>query len=515
MPTQRLSMRRIKQLLTMRFSAGASTREIARELGVAASTVREYLSRAAAAGIVWPLAADVTDDSLMVRLFVNGGVRAGARFHAEPDWSALVRELKRPGVNLLVLWEEYRGIHPAGYAYSRFCELFREFERRLSPTMRQQHAAGHKAFVDYSGKLVPIIDPLTGEVSTAEIFVAVLGASSLTYAEATWTQTLPDWIGAHVRMFRFWGASPRLLVPDNLKSAVHKASFYDPEVNRSYGAMATHYGVGILPARPKRPRDKAAVEAGVRFAQSYILGRLRNVTFFSLAECNAAIAAAVERMNSREMRRLGMSRRQLFEAVERPAMRPLPQDDFEYAEWHLARVGIDYHVEVSGFLYSVPHALIREQVDTRATQRTVEVFHRGKRVAAHARRYGGQRHGTHPEHMPSAHRRHASWTPARLVAYGEKVGPSVAALFEAVMTDRPHPEQGFRTCLGIIALTRSYDNARVDAACRRGVSIKARSVASIRSILKNGLDSAFLDQTEDRDHDPVRHGNIRGGRYYH
>ncbi len=268
MPTQRLSMRRIKQLLTMRFSAGASTRVIARELGVAPSTVREYLSRAAAAGIVWPLAADATDDSLMARLFVNGGVRAGARFLPEPDWAALVRELKRPGVNLLVLWEEYRAIHPAGYAYSRFCELLREFERRLSPTMRQQHVAGHKAFVDYSGKLVPIIDPVTGEVSTAEIFVAVLGASSLTYAEATWTQQLPDWIGAHVRMFRFWGASPRLLVPDNLKSAIHKASFYDPEVNRSYGAMATHYGVGILPARPKRPRDKAAVEAGVRFAQS-------------------------------------------------------------------------------------------------------------------------------------------------------------------------------------------------------------------------------------------------------
>ena len=419
MPTQRLSMRRIKQLLSMRFSAGASTREIARELGVAPSTVREYLSRAA--GIIWPLAADVTDDNLMARLFGNAGVRAGARFHAEPDWAALARELKRPGVNLLVLWEEYRAIHPEGYAYSRFCQLFREFERRLSPTMRQQHAAGHKAFVDYSGKLVPIIDPVTGVVSTAEIFVAVLGASSLTYAEATWTQQLPDWIGAHVRMFRFWGASPRLLAPDNLKSAIHKASFYDPEVNRSYGAMATHYGVGILPARPKRPRDKAAGEAGVRFAQAYILGRLRNVTFFSLAECNAAIAIAVERMNSCEMRRLGMSRRQLFETIERPVMRDLPLDDFEYAEWHLARVGIDYHVEVNGFLYSVPHALIREQVDTRATQRTVEVFHRGKRVAAHARRYGGPRHGTMPSTcrvrtgaMPNGRRSVCNATPAAL-----------------------------------------------------------------------------------------------------
>ena len=434
MPTQRLSMRRIKQLLIMRFGAGASTRAIGRELGIAPSTVREYLGRAAAAGIGWPLAADVTDESLMARLFVNAGVRAGVRLHAEPDWSALVRELKRPGVNLLVLWDEYRAIHPEGYAYSRFCQLFREFERRLSATMRQQHVAGDKAFVDYSGKHVPIANPATGEVRGAEIFVAVLGASNLTYAEATWTQTLPDWIGAHVRMFRFYGSAPRLLVPDNLKSGINKASFYDPEVNRSYAAMAAHYGVGILPARPKRPRDKAAVEAGVRFAQSYILGRLRNVTFFSLAECNAAIAAAVERMNGREMRRLGTSRRQLFEAIELPVMRRVPQDDFEYAEWHLARVGIDYHVEVQGFLYWVPHALIREQVDTRATARTIEVFHRGKRVAAHARRYGGPRHGTLPEHMPSAHRRYAEWTPERMQRQARGIGPNTEALILAVLS---------------------------------------------------------------------------------
>jgi transposase len=260
---------------------------------------------------------------------------------------------------------------------------------------------------------VAIIDSLTGEVRMAEIFVAVLGASHLTYAEASSTQTLPDWIAAHIRMFRFWGGAPRLLVPDNLKSGVNKASFYDPEVNRSYGKMATHYNVGILPTRPRKPKDKAAVEVGVRFAQSYILGRLRYVTFFSLAECNAAILAALDRMNGRVMRRLGVSRRQLFDTIERPAMQPLPESDYEYADWHLARVGIDYHVEVRSFLYSVSHALVREQVDTRATARTVEIFHRGKRVAAHARRYAGPRHGTLPDHMPSAHRRYAEWTPER------------------------------------------------------------------------------------------------------
>jgi transposase len=315
-------------------------------------------------------------------------------------------------------------------------------------------------------------------------------------------------------MFRFWGASPRLLVPDNLKSAVHKASFYDPEVNRSYAALASHYGVGILPARPRRPRDKAAVEAGVRFAQAYILGRLRNVTFFSLAECNAAIALAVERMNSREMRRLGMSRRQLFEAIERPLMRALPQDDFEYAEWHRARVGIDYHVEVQGFLYSVPHALVREQVDTRATQRTVEVFHRGKRVAAHARRYGGQRHGTLPEHMPSAHRRYAEWTPERLQRDARGIGPATEALVIAVMARRPHPEQGFRTCLGILRLFRGVEAARAEAASDRAVEIGALSCASVASILKHRLDRTESSSGAAGDA-PLLHDNIRGPGYYH
>jgi transposase len=317
-----------------------------------------------------------------------------------------------------------------------------------------------------------------------------------------------------VRMFRFWGASPRLLVPDNLKSAVHKASFYDPEVNRSYGAMATHYGIGILPARPRRPRDKAAVEAGVRFAQSYILGRLRNVTFFSLAECNAAVAVAVERMNSREMRRLGTSRRQLFEAIERPVMRALPQHDFEYAEWHLARVGINYHVEVQGFFYSVPHALIREQVDTRATQRTVEVFHRGKRVAAHARRYGGPRHGTLPEHMPSAHRRYAEWTPERLQRDARGIGPATEALIIAVLARRPHPEQGFRTCLGILRLFRGLDATRVEAISKRAVEIGALSHASLASILKHRLDRT-VSSAAPTDDAPLMHDNIRGSGYYH
>ena len=315
-------MRRIRHVLQLHFGAHASARVIAREVGVGRSTVQDYLTRAAAAALNWPLAPELTDEVLERLLFPSPSSKPGARHYPEPDWADLVREMKRPGVNLSVLFEEYQEVHPEGYRYSRFCELYRLFERRLSPTMRQNHVAGHKAFVDYSGKKVAIADPLTGEVRMAEIFVAVLGASSLTYAEATWTQSLPDWIGAHVRMFRFFGSAPRLLVPDNLKSGVNKSSFYDPEINRSYGKLAAHYNVGVVPARPRKPKDKAAVEAGVRSAQSYILGRLRNVTFFSLAECNAAIGVALERMNGREMRRLGVSRRQLFETIERRSCSP-------------------------------------------------------------------------------------------------------------------------------------------------------------------------------------------------
>lgn len=351
-------------------------------LGIARSTVRDNLQRAAAVGLSWPLPGELTDDALENKLFTRNGVKQGTRRRTEPNWADLTVELKKPGVTLLILWEEYRGSHPDGYGYSRFCELFRGFEQRLSPTMRQEHAAGDKVFVDYSGKKIPIVDRKTGEIREAEIFVAVLGASSFTYAEATWTQTLPDWIGSHVRMFRFFGGVPRLIVPNNLKSGVSRASFYDPEINRSYGMMASHYGVGVLPARPRRPKDKSKVENGVRFAQSCILGRMRNQTFFSLAEANAAIRQALDRIDNHVMRRLGVSRRQLFESVERAALASLPSEDYEFAEWRLARVSTDYHVEFKTFFYSVPHSLIRQQVDLRATARTIEIFHRGKRISA-------------------------------------------------------------------------------------------------------------------------------------
>ena len=513
MPAKReLTMRQIRYVLRLA-SEGVSTREIAHMLGVARSTIRDNLRRAREAGLSWPLPSDLTDVVLEGCLFANSGRQRGVRRRAEPVWSELFRELKRPGVNLMVLWEEYRAGHPEGYGYSRFCELYREFEARLSPVMRQEHRAGDKVFVDYSGKKLAIIDPATGTVREAEIFVAVLGASSFTYAEATWSQTLPDWIGAHVRMFSFFGGVPRLIVPDNLKSGVNKASFYDPEINRSYGKMTAHYGVGVLPARPRRPKDKGKVEAGVRFAQTYILGRLRNQQFFSLAEANAAIAGMVTRINDYVMRRLGVCRRQLFETTERPALAALPDTDYEFAEWSLARVSVDYHVEVCEFYYSVPHNLIRAEVDTCATARMVEIFFQGNRVAVHERRYGGLRHGTKPEHMPSAHRRYAEWTPERFRQWGAKIGPQTEGLMVAILARRPHPEQGFRTCLGVLRLFRGLEPGRAEAVAERAVAHGAFTYQSIASIIGKKLDRAT--KAADEAQAVLLHENLRGAKYFH
>jgi transposase len=513
MPAKRkLTMRQLRQMLRLSRD-GVSVRDIAERLGIARSTVQENLKRAEQAGLSWPLPGALTDEALEGRLFARAGVKQGQRRRPEPHWADAVVELRKPGVTLQILWEEYRAVHPNGYGYSRFCELFRSFEGRLSPTMRQDHVAGDKVFVDYSGKKIAIVDPGTGEIRQAEIFVAVLGASNFTYAEATWTQQLPDWIGAHGRMFRVFGGVPRLIVPDNLKSGVNRASFYDPEINRSYGMMAAHYGVGVLPARPRKPKDKAKVENGVRFAQACILGRLRHQTFFSLAEANAAIASACDRINDHVVRRLGVSRRHLFETLERSALAPLPGDDYEFAEWRFARVGTDYHVEYESFFYSVPHGLIRAQVDLRATSRTIEIFHRGQRVAAHQRRYGGRRHGTDPDHMPSSHRRYADWTPERFRCWAASVGPQTEGLITAILAHRPHPEQGFRTCLGVLRLLRDLEPSRAEAVSARALQIGALTYKSIAAILANRL--AVQPACDPERTAILEHANLRGPGYFH
>jgi transposase len=324
MPGARLPMRNVRDVLRLA-AAGMSSRKIAASLSIGATTVIDCLHRARRAGLAWPLPDEIDDSILELRLYPP---KPPTVQRPLPNWAENHRELKRPGVTLQLLWLEYREQHPDGYGYSRFCDLNREWEKRVSPTMRQTHIAGEKMFVDYAGTKLQVIDWTTGEMLTAELFVAVLGASSLTYAEATWTQSLPDWIGAHTRAFTCFGGVTALLVSDNLKSGITKACFYEPNVNRTYQEMADHYDTVILPARPKKPKDKAKVEAAVQVATRWVIAKLRNRTFFSLAELNAAIRDCVEQINSRVTRHLGASRRSLFEQIEKTALKPLPATEY-------------------------------------------------------------------------------------------------------------------------------------------------------------------------------------------
>ena len=397
--------------------------------------------------------------------------------------------------------------------YSRFCELFRAWKGKLAPTMRQTHVAGEKMFVDYAGATLEVIDGSTGEVCQAQIFVATLGASSYTYAEATWTQGLPDWIGSHTRAFAWFGGVPALVVPDNLRSGVTKACIYDPEVNRTYAGMAAHYGTAIIPARPYKPRDKAKVEVGVQIVERWVLARLRNRRFFGLAEANQAIRELLDVLNGRTTKHLGASRRQLFEELDQPALKPLPAATYEYAAWKQCRAGLDYHVELEKHYYSVPHGLTKQKLWARITDRTVEVFHKGRRVAAHLRGAANRRHTTVTEHMPSAHRRHANWTPQRMRRMAAANGPNTEALVELIMRRRPHPEQGFRSCVGILRLAKTHGGDRLEAACERALEIGALSYSSVASILKNHLDRQQSERAVDGP--AIDHPNIRGPQFFH
>src|SRR5215475_13369024 len=379
--------------------------------------------------------------------------------------------------------------------------------------MRQSHRAGETLFVDYAGQTMPVVDARTGEVHEAAIFIAVLGASNYTFAEATWSQSLPDWIGSHVRAFAALGGVPQVVVPDNLKAAVSRAHRYEPTLSRTYADLAQHYGVAIVPARAARPRDKAKVEVGVQVVERWILARLRHHTFFALPALNAAITDLLVALNQRPFKKLPGSRQSLFESLDRPALRPLPAQPYEYAEWKLVRVNIDYHVEVDGHYYSVPYTLVRQQLDVRLSAAVVELFAKGKRVASHRRSSQKGRHSTVAAHMPRAHQQYAEWTPQRLIHWAATSGPATAQVVEAILASRPHPQQGFRSCLGIMRLGKSYSAERLEAACRRALTLGACSYKSIESILKKGLDRQPVPQPPASMASPP-HLNIRGPQYY-
>jgi transposase len=503
-------MRKIREVLRLK-TGGFSKRRIAASLGISATAAMECVQRAQRAGLTWPLPEDLSDEALEQRLYPAPTSTKEQR--PLPNWAEIQRELKRPGVTLELLWQEYREQHANGYGYSRFCDLNREWQKRLSPTMRQTHIAGEKMFVDYSGTKLQIMDWTTGEVLTAELFVGVLGASSLTYAEATWTQSLPDWIGAHTRAFNYFGGVTAMVVSDNLKSGVIKACFYEPNVNRTYEEMAKHYKTAIVPARPKKPRDKAKVEAGVQVATRWVIAKIRKRTFFTLAELNAAIRDCVEQINNRVTRHLGSSRRSLFEQVEKAALKPLPATEYVLAYWKQCRAGIDYHVEIDKHYYSVPYTLMRQELWASYTASTVEVFHRGKRVAAHRRGPPNRGHTTLPEHMPSSHRRYADWTLERIKREAGEIGPNASALVEIILREKRHPEQGFRSCLGIVRLVGRFPRERVEAACERALAVGTRSFSSVKSILNTKLDRKRPEKAAEGP--AIVHDNIRGPTFYH
>jgi len=506
-------MRKIKEVLRLKWAQGLSNRQIAKACGIGRPTVGEYLRRAAEAGLAWPLPTDLDEATLERQLF-RPPPSLPAQARGVPDWSLVHQELKRKGVTLFLLWQEYRETHPEGYQYSWFCDHYRAWQGKLDVVMRQDHRAGEKLFVDYAGQTMPVVDRDTGEIREAQIFVAVLGASNYSYAEATWTQGLPDWIGSHRRAFSFLGGVPELVVPDNLRAGVSKAHRYEPDTNPTYQDMATHYGVAVLPTRVRRPRDKAKVEAGVLVVERWILAALRQRTFFSLAELNAAIAGLLEKLNARPFKKLPGCRRAHFEALDKPALRPLPAVPYVYAEWKKARVHIDYHLEVEGHYYSVPHALIKKQLDVRITQNIIECFCRGKRVASHRRSQQKGRHTTVPAHMPESHRQAGEWTPQRLSSWAAKTGPATEKLITTVLTSRKHPQQAYRSCLGILRLGKTYGDVRLEAACRRALILGSHSYKSIESILKHRLDDKPLAEQQELAL-PEDHDNIRGPSYYH
>lgn len=513
MAARRLSVRKIREVLRLG-AEGLSDREIGRSLRIGKNTVRRYRTRAEAAGVEWPLPPEMTESALESRLF-PGAPRSSTELRAAPDWAYVHRELRRPGVTLQLLWLEYKEGQPDGYQYSQFCARFREWKGALDLVLRQEHRAGEKVFVDYAGQTVPVADPATGEIREAQVFVATMGASNFLYVEATWSQALADWIQSHVRMFEYLGGVPHLVVPDNLRSGVSRACWYDPDTNPTYQELGAHYGTGILPTRPGKPKDKAKVESGVLVAERLILAPLRNHTFSGLAELNQALRSRLEAVNDRPFQKLEGTRRSLFEELDRPALKRLPDERYAYAEWRKARANIDYHISVEGHLYSVPFRLVREEVKVRLTATTVEAFHDGRRVAAHVR---GHRKGgftTDPTHRPKAHQEHLAWPPSRLIRWAERTGPHTAAIVRRILEERPHPEQGYRPCLGILRLGDRYTPERLEAACKRAVGIQGISYRSIKSILDHGLDR--LEAEEEAQTTlalPQSHPNLRGADYY-
>lgn len=507
-----LSMRKVREVLRLVLGSQMSDRMIGRSISISHVTVGRYRRAVEAAGLTCADMERMGDLELM-RLLQVGRREDRGEVRPQPDWQWVHREMRKKGVTLQLLWEEYKAVHPDGYQLSQFYKLYDQWKGRLKVTLRQTHKAGEKMFVDYAGQTIPVVDRQTGKTREAQVFVAVLGASNYTYAEATWDQSLANWTSSHVRAFEYFEGVPQMVVPDNLKTGVSKSCRYEPDINPSYHEMSVHYDTVIVPARVRKPRDKAKVEAGVQVVERWILAALRNRQFFSLGELNTAIAQLLVRLNSRPFKKLDGSRLSWFETLEKEALKPLPQSRYVFSQWKKARVNIDYHVELDRHYYSVPYQLVHEEMDIRYTATTVEVFHRGQRVTSHLRSFRQGHHTTKKEHMPRSHQMYLEWTPSRMIRWARRAGEATAEVVATILQSKRHPELGYRSCLGILRLGKRYTDERLEAASRRAIAIRSSNYKSIHSILENGLDRAPLPGTKKQSR-PIIHEHIRGSEYY-
>ena len=506
----RITMRKIKEILRLRLDHKLSQEEIGRSVRCGRSSVGECLARFKGSNLTWPLP-DISDLQLEELLYPPPASSKVAR--KEPDWSYVAQEMRRKHVTLQLLWGEYRAGDKNCLGYTQFCSHYRQWRKNLDMPFRNNHKAGEKVFVDYAGQTIPIQDPLTGEVRRAQIFVGVLGASNYTFVEATWSQSLPDWIGSHKRMLNFFGGVPKVIVPDNLKSGVKSPCRYDPEINPTYHAFAKHYDTSIIPARSYKPKDKAKAEGGVLIAGRWIFAAIRNHTFFSLDELNAEIGRRLLQLNSKPFKKLPGNRASSFATIDQPCLRGLPVRPFEINEIILGKVNIDYHMEVSRHYYSVPYQLIGKRLEARLTTSVIEVFHNNKRVASHKRseKLGG--YTTVTEHMPPKHKAHVKWTPDRMVHWVGQAGPSTARLAQIILKSREHPEQNFRRILGMIRLGKKYGQDRLESACFRALRYETTNYRSLKNILQSGLDKVATTEPPVEEV-PIEHTNIRGPDYF-
>lgn len=505
-------MSKTKEILRARWALGLTVREASRATKASTGVVSKAVNRAKAAGLTWALVDALTETELEHRLY--GGPKFARADRAEPDPVWIHCELRRPAVTLELLHLEYLAANPDGYRYTAFCDRYRVWHARQGVVMRQVHRAGEKGFVDYSGRRPHFIDPQTGAQIDVELFVAVLGASNLTFATATLTQRVPDFVASHVKAFEYFGGVPKMTVPDQLKSAVTVSCRYEPTINRTYAELGRHYNTAIVPARPNHPRDKAKVEVAVQVAQRWILARIRNEVFFSLESLNARIAELLEDLNARPMKRMGgVSRRELFGRYERAALHALPSEPYVVSAWSRAMVDHDYHVRIDDHFYSVPYVLCREDIEVRLTASTVEVFHRGNRAASHARSH--EKHGktTVPEHMPPSHRAHCD-AEADVTEWSASVGPMCAAMVARILSVNPYREMAVRSALGLKSVAKKYGEQRTEAACAMALRFGANSYKPVERMLKLGAETMPIPGEEPAERAPIEHANVRGPEYF-